>query len=59
MTDFNELARTDREAAIKLIMAKLGYDREQAERFVAIQAGDDMRDVFVVDAFGNLDAGSY
>lgn len=52
MTDFNELARTDREAAIKLAMEKLGLDRRQAERFVAIQAGDDMRDMFVVDEEG-------
>lgn len=53
MKELGELAREDREAAIRLVMTTFGYDRARAERLVAIQLGEDMRDVVEVDEEGN------
>ena len=53
MKELGELAREDREAAIRLVMTTFGYDRVQAERLVAIQLGEDLRDVVDIDERGN------
>ena len=53
MKELGELAREDREAAIRLVMETFGYDRARAERLVAIQLGEDLRDVVDVDERGN------
>lgn len=53
MKELGELAREDREAAIRLVMTTFGYDRARAERLVAIQLGEDVSDVIEEDERGN------
>jgi len=51
--DFNELAETDPEAAIKLAMKVFGMTRQEAEDHVSIQVGIIPYDIVELDKDGN------
>lgn len=47
-----ELARRDREAAVRRLMKVLNIERPQAERILAVELGEFEGDVFVTGADG-------
>lgn len=48
-----EMARRDREAAVKRLMEVWHIGREQAEHIVAVELGEFKGDVYTLDADGN------
>lgn len=48
-----DLARRDREAAVRRVMTVLGIGRTQAERIIALELGETVGDMLETDEKGN------